>query len=656
VNEVDQHLDRARICRDEGRFDEALRLSGRAVALAREQGLHEQLGHGLLLTAVCRLRRGELAHAEPLLDEAQMAARLAGQVQLEADCLAVKGLALRQGGKLLLASRCYRQALELRPGHQGLLNNLATIEALLGRDDLALPRFLEVAEAEEFAATGWLNAARCLQRLGRHEQAMSALGKAEMLLEAGDPWAFWAQLIRAGLVRGAEGLELAEGARARAVTASERSEVRVLIAQLHRDLGRPELGLRDLDGLGGDALAERAECAAAVGDYKLAWELQHQVTEQITLTLDQERAAVLDQMAVADRTYGWELVDALKRADQAQRTRTRFLASINHDLRTPVTALIGATELLLNTELGADQRQLARMVGDAAALTRDLLGGMLDLRQLESEGVVLHAAPFDPVAAAEEVARLLGPRVASGVRLTVDAVGVPLRVLGDGSRFRQVLLNLVGNAVKFTRQGQVLVHIRWVDELRIQVEDTGPGMASSQLMEPYAKAGVGSGSGLGLAICRGLIEAWGSELTYTSSSAGSIFCFTAPFPAIQDLARRRPARVLVVDDQAVNRMVLERQLKRFGHHPIMAEGGGMALGLVEGVDLVLLDIHMPGLSGWETARALRSGGFKGPILALTADVGAETRARCMESGMDDLLTKPGTGDELHAGLKPWLPE
>mgnify|MGYP002630834225 CR=1 FL=1 len=656
MNDVDQHLARARECRDEGRFDEALRLSGRAVALAREQGLHEQLGHGLLLTAVCRLRRGELAHAEPLLDEAQMAARLASQVELESDCLAVKGLIQRQEGKLLLASRCYRQALELRPGHQGLLNNLATIEALLGRDDLALPRFLEVAEAPGFAATGWLNAARSLQRLKRPDEAMSALGRAEALLEPGDPRAFWAELIRAGLVRGDEGLALAQQAQVKAVTASERSEVRVLIAQLHREQGRPEVGLRDLDGLGGDAVAERAECAAAVGDYKLAWELQRQVTDRTTVTLDQERATVLEQMAVAERTYGRELLDALKRADQAQRTRTRFLASINHDLRTPVTALIGATELLLTTELGPDQRQLVRMVGDAAALTRDLLGGMLDLRQLESEGVVLHSAPFDPVAAAEEVARLLGPRVAPGVKLDVDAVGVPLRVLGDGSRFRQVLLNLVGNAVKFTRQGQILVHIRWVDELRVQVEDTGPGMGPPQLMEPYAKAGVGAGSGLGLAICRGLIEAWGSELTYTSSSAGSVFCFTAPFAPVEELARRSPARVLVVDDKAVNRLVLERQLKRLGHRPVMAADGRSSLELVGGVDLVLLDIHMPGLSGWETARRLRSGGFAGPILALTADVGAETLARCMAAGMDGLLTKPGTGEELHAGLKPWLSE
>ncbi len=646
-------LDEARRLRDAAELDAALTQASEAAVIAREHRLHDLLAHALLLSAVCRLRRGDVGGIDPLLDEGQLASRLAELPDLESDILAVRGLVQRHRGKWLLAARAYTEALRLRPGHLGLINNIATIEALLGDHASALRHFLQVAEDPEMAATGWLNVARCRERLGQSREAMEALQEAEAGLLEKDPRRTWAIQIRAALVRGEEGVALLQALPDS--DANVQQSAAVLQAALLRELGRPEEALEVLSPFAGDeVLSERASCLACLGRFEEAWTLVGEQNRRLQRDRNEERASVLGQLEAHAAGHQAELLAAVRRAEEGNRVRTRFLASVNHELRTPVTAVLGALELLSRTTMAADQTELVSIGRDAASLLRDLLGGVLDLTQLESGGVSLRNEPFSPREAAEMVVRMMRPRLRPSVTLSLTCRGLPARVRGDMTRFRQVLLNLTDNAVKFTREGTIHVQLRWRRGLVVRVADSGPGLDGVVLLEPFARAGSAAGSGLGLAIVRGLVAAWGGELRWTSSAAGTVFEFDAPFPAVGAAGPSPDGRILVVDDQSINRLVLSKQLERQGFGVTLADAGEAALALTEGVDLVLLDVHMPQMSGWETARRLRDQGFGGPILALTADLLPETEVRCMQAGMDEVLGKPLTSDELGEAVSRWL--
>lgn len=380
------------------------------------------------------------------------------------------------------------------------------------------------------------------------------------------------------------------------------------------------------------------------------------------------------------------VAEARDEALRALDARAEFIASVSHELRNPVHGILGLTELLATSDLDESSRELAASINRATQTLRGVLDDLLDYSRVEAGRVELVPGPvvldelFDDVVALHRAAAS-----ARGVGVEVRRLGGgPGVVVGDGLRLRQIVANLVGNAVKFTHQGSVTVEVSTTPsgservELRVAVHDTGIGIDPTRrdrLFEPFSQAHRSTvrdygGTGLGLAIARRLVELMGGELDVTSEpGVGSTFWFTvpdlvpvagsAPDEAHGAPGRRRAAsRVLVVEDDPVGQLLVARQLERLGHEAVVVGSGQDALDHVRGdeVDLILMDRHMPGLDGLESTRRIRAaaGGRRVPILAMTAGASSEDRRRCLEAGMDDVLVKPVSLATLDDALSRWL--
>lgn len=389
-----------------------------------------------------------------------------------------------------------------------------------------------------------------------------------------------------------------------------------------------------------------------------------------------EAAATLEQR-VAARTA--DLEAALAAADAAGKARLAFLAMVSHELRTPLNAIIGGVGLLGDTALDPAQRtHLAMMDGSATALVR-LIDDILDLARLESGKVAVEYQPFDAAALLAEAAASLRPAAeAKGLRLVVEMAAVtPPWMESDAGRLRQVVLNLVGNAVKFTPAGEVRLHARRLPGplLEVEVADTGPGLSEEDrrhLFEPFVRAGRAgrdalTGTGLGLAITRRILDTLGGTIEVESTpGAGSLFRVRLPVreaaapaqPAVAEEAPPpRPGRVLVVDDLPVNGIVAAAHLRRAGHLVDVVTSGAEAIAAQRATpyDVVLMDLLMPEMDGIEATRALRALPVPPPaILGLTAAVPEDVRGACEAAGMQEVLTKPITGPQLRAAVAHWL--
>lgn len=364
---------------------------------------------------------------------------------------------------------------------------------------------------------------------------------------------------------------------------------------------------------------------------------------------------------------------AVARAEAAATARTIFFASVSHELRTPLNAIVGLTEVLRHSEPREDQRGQLELLGASAQTLIDLINDILDFARIDSGRFSLDPVPFEPRRIARDLERLFEPVAQrAGLALTVSVDdSVPRCLVGDPARIRQVLTNLLDNALKFTRQGTVeLVMQRRRASFEVSVTDTGVGMDSAtlaRLFTPFAQAeapprrGLG-GAGLGLAISRHLADRMGGTLEVSSSfGEGSTFTFSCPLeegtsdpPAPSEPPDARAldgAAVLIVDDNATNRLVAELLLRKAGCKTLLAESGREALSIVAGQtpDFVLMDCHMPELDGLETTRRIRA--LSGPgrdvvIIAMTASALPEEIDRCRASGMDGCLSKPFTLDAL----------
>ncbi|MCR5875060.1 PAS domain S-box protein [Phenylobacterium sp. J426] len=372
------------------------------------------------------------------------------------------------------------------------------------------------------------------------------------------------------------------------------------------------------------------------------------------------------------------LAQALDEAERAARVKSEFLANMSHEIRTPLTAIMGFASILDEMELDPPAGRYARKVTSASRTLLAIVNDVLDFSKLEAGLLEIKPRPTDPAECAADVLELFGPQAeAKGLRVELSTGARGLAMV-DPDRLRQVLMNLAGNAVKFTQAGSVRVTVAWDAEerrLRCGVADTGPGLdetARAKLFQRFSQvdgstARAHGGTGLGLAISKGLVEAMGGTIGVESQAGeGSLFWFEIPAPAAQasDAAPEEPpqplaltgVRVLAADDNPQNLEILRSILTPLGVDLTEAGSGAQAVEIAKlsAFDLVLMDLRMPEVDGWAAAGAIREGGGPNrdtPILAFSADVAPDRREAM--GVFQDLVRKPIEPLELVRAILTW---
>ena len=350
---------------------------------------------------------------------------------------------------------------------------------------------------------------------------------------------------------------------------------------------------------------------------------------------------------------------------------------INHELRTPLNGLLGSAELMLDTTLSSYQQQLLNTMHQSGELLRVIINDLLDLSKMSAGMLQIVEVDFAPAKLCQMIFDIFKQRTEEfGLTFTFNVQQhIPQMLLGDPDRIKQILVNLIGNALKFTQQGEIRVAITWEQEkLHFNVQDTGCGIPENKiatLFEPFTQVNNSSnrsfeGTGLGLAICKQLVDEMNGTISL-SSVLGEGSCFKVSLPLkcshktaidIDQPQVEYPIEkltVLVVEDSKVNQMLIEMILSKFKITPTIANDGQEAIDYLaeNNVDIVFMDCRMPLVDGFEATRILREQGYTKPIIALTASTTSVETEQCYQCGMDEIISKPYQQNDIKTALIKW---
>ena len=398
------------------------------------------------------------------------------------------------------------------------------------------------------------------------------------------------------------------------------------------------------------------------------------IQSQLLLVTDLICSALTHQLAINRN------VESRKRAEESERATRDFVAMINHELRTPLNGLLGSAELISDTELSSSQREIVNNLSQSGEFLRTIINDLLDFSKINAGMLDLIPKKFALHDLRNTIESIFVNRaIEKQIEFNISvASNVPSHFQGDLERITQLFVNLIGNAIKFTEEGHVNVDIEWdKNQFVFSVEDTGVGIAESAhktLFEPFTQADNSSsrnyeGTGLGLAICRKLVALMNGVIGVTSVvGSGTTFTISIPLqvvdvPAESDSVARgfesevelSLLKVLVVDDIKMNQIIIQQMLRKHEIEPATASNGVEAFELASDneYDIVFMDCRMPVMDRFEATEKLRDKGYVRSIVALTAGTTLEERERCIQCGMDDILSKPYTANDLKEMLKKW---